>query len=191
MARNKTETNDIFKSLRKKENNSKKTEKTISELNETKEIMDSEAEDSIKELLPDKVYIGDNAKEIHYNNTECLKRKNLNNIDIRPENDSNIKQQALLEKYNTEKGKTVKEKKEIIDESASKQEVIYRRGKGRPAIYDEQIKHITINLPESVYEMAQIAKVAYNDNLTTYIRNLIINDFEEKGDNYKKYKPLR
>ena len=64
------------------------------------------------------------------------------------------------------------------------------RGRGRPRKYTNKVT-ISVILNEDVYEMIQIAKRAYNDNITTYIRNLILDDYEKNEDYYKSVKQLR
>ena len=65
-----------------------------------------------------------------------------------------------------------------------------RRGR-RPSNQDIELQHIHIALPPDVYEKLEIGKKAYYNNKTTYIRNLIINDYEKNREVYEKLPTIR
>lgn len=56
---------------------------------------------------------------------------------------------------------------------------------------DKDLQHIHIALPRDVFEKLEIAKKAYYNNKTTYIRNLILNDYEKNKEYYDKLPNIR
>ena len=65
-----------------------------------------------------------------------------------------------------------------------------RRGR-KPSNTDRELQHIHIALPIDVYEKLEIGKKAYYNNKTTYIRNLILNDYEKNREYYEKLPTIR
>ncbi len=55
----------------------------------------------------------------------------------------------------------------------------------------KELQHIHIALPLDVYEKLEIAKKAYYNNKTTYIRNLILDDYEKNKDYYDRLPNIR
>ena len=56
---------------------------------------------------------------------------------------------------------------------------------------DKELQHIHIALPMDVYEKLEIGKKAYYNNKTTYIRNLILDDYERNKDYYMSLPNIR
>ena len=73
--------------------------------------------------------------------------------------------------------------KMTADEVGSGSEITDEKGK--------KLQHIHIALPIDVYEKLEIAKKAYYNNKTTYIRNLILDDYEKNKDYYDRLPNIR
>lgn len=56
---------------------------------------------------------------------------------------------------------------------------------------DKELQHIHIALPKDVFDKLEIAKKAYYNNKTTYIRNLILDDYEKNKDYYDRLPNIR
>lgn len=56
---------------------------------------------------------------------------------------------------------------------------------------DKELQHIHIALPRDVFDKLEIAKKAYYNNKTTYIRNLILDDYEKNKEYYEKLPNIR
>lgn len=56
---------------------------------------------------------------------------------------------------------------------------------------EKGLQHIHIALPKDVFDKLEIAKKAYYNNKTTYIRNLILDDYEKNKDYYDKLPNIR
>ena len=57
---------------------------------------------------------------------------------------------------------------------------------GRPKVKTEETKTVNIAIPLSILKQIEIAKIAYNNNLTQYINDIIKNDLESNIDRYKQ-----
>lgn len=101
--------------------------------------------------------------------------KNNNEPAVQPEKKEEPEKKAKVEK-----------KKEV-----EKKPVVHKQKKPGPkakyqATDDEPKKAINILLTPEILAMAKIAKSAYDDNLTLYIQELIVNDFNTNATKYKK-----
>ena len=67
---------------------------------------------------------------------------------------------------------------------------VKRRGRRR-LNEEKDLQHIHIALPTDVYEKLEIGKKAYYNNKTTYIRNLILDDYERNKDYYERLPKIR
>ena len=128
-------------------------------------------------------------------NKESQNQMNLDNININTplgeedEHWQEFKEDPVSEPE--EKPMQEEPKKTAPKKKAEKAPVVRKTKKPGPkakyeANDDEPKKAINILLTPEIMRMARIAKSAYDDNLTLYIQELIVNDFAENGEKYKK-----
>ena len=110
------------------------------------------------------------------------------------------KEDAVPEIKMTEEVDDNKETKEdskdtITDDILTKEEEITEEEAGdadtRGSKNDKGLMHIHIALPKDVYDKLETGKKAYYNNKTTYIRNLILDDYEKNKDYYERLPKIR
>ena len=81
---------------------------------------------------------------------------------------------------------------ELIADKETAGDEHYVKKRGRRRLNEEKdLQHIHIALPTDVYEKLEIGKKAYYNNKTTYIRNLILDDYERNKDYYERLPKIR
>lgn len=85
-----------------------------------------------------------------------------------------------LDNINQTRNKSIETPVETVKDEKPKKKV------GRPKVKTEETKTVNIAIPLSVLKQIEIAKVAYNNNLTQYINNIIKNDLESNIDRYQQ-----
>ena len=113
--------------------------------------------------------------------------KMTDEVNIEPENEVNVTSNGNVaddenlkaSESNDEVLKIETENKEALPEVVEEvSEYSENTTKGK-AKADKDLQHIHIALPRDVFEKLEIGKKAYYNNKTTYIRNLILNDYEK------------
>lgn len=173
MAKEKTDATSLFSAMNK--NRAKSTTKVKS-----------------KNITNDNDSIAQNVEDVE--NTEV-------EIDDQPEYEEEIETISTKE-VNKDKNNTSNITADINVKSASKSaaaapeevysdaEPSYGRGSGTGK-QDKDLQHIHIALPRDVFDKLEIAKKAYYNNKTTYIRNLILDDYEKNREYYEKLPNIR
>jgi hypothetical protein len=126
------------------------------------------------------------------------KKEILTEKDI--DNDENVVNNSIItadieeaEEEETGRENTFEDAEEELNESremAVGESHVKRRGRRR-LNEEKDLQHIHIALPTDVYEKLEIGKKAYYNNKTTYIRNLILDDYERNKDYYERLPNIR
>lgn len=186
MAKEKTDATSLFSVMNK--NRIKSTDK-VKEINETVE----------SDLAAQKANGPENdrkkGKQVK-NNTKEKDKEMTESVDISFDNNDNITSDIksanpdpdISINKTDEGGRTVAARSyEMAGNSGeiTQEEVVKEEKK------DKELQHIHIALPKDVFEKLEIAKKAYYNNKTTYIRNLILNDYEQNREYYDRLPNIR
>ena len=127
------------------------------------------------------------------NNKEILTEKDIDNQKNSGDNSTITTDIDRFEEYETGREIDPEDAEEelIADRETAENEPLVKR-RGRRRLNEEKdLQHIHIALPTDVYEKLEIGKKAYYNNKTTYIRNLILDDYERNKDYYERLPKIR
>ena len=173
MAKEKTDATSLFSAMNK--NRAKTTAKVKSK--NTMNDNDSIAQNA-EDVENTEVEIDDQPEYEEEIETISTEEVNINKNNARNiTNDINVKS-------------TQKTTAAVQEEVYPDVEPSYGRGSGTGK-QDKDLQHIHIALPRDVFDKLEIAKKAYYNNKTTYIRNLILNDYEKNREYYEKLPNIR
>lgn len=173
MAKEKTDATSLFSAMNK--NRAKTTTKVktkkpidnndlIAQNEETIENTGIEAEEEIEAI-----------EETDTNMTQSVNEKINNTSNVTADINSKMAQKTTAA---------------VPEETYPDAEPSYGRGAGSGK-QDKDLQHIHIALPRDVFDKLEIAKKAYYNNKTTYIRNLILDDYEKNREYYEKLPNIR
>lgn len=183
MAKEKKDATSLFSAMNK---NREKSTKKVNESRIKASIDQNEIIDDISEKASKNEDLG-NIKGIKDDNIVTQK---VNNSDENIKITGDIAEtQEILAKIPENPAGNEAKITENTENSYDQDEI--KTESSKPSKQEKELQHIHIALPKDVFDKLEIAKKAYYNNKTTYIRNLILDDFEKNREIYEKLPNIR